>query len=63
MLGTVPQDPLRMCLVVVWLLGKGRAAGTRGKIRGRRHGWKIEVKRAQGDKRGTERKEEASVAA
>lgn len=34
--GTVPRQPLRTCLVVVWLMVNGRAAGTKGDIWGRK---------------------------
>lgn len=30
--GMLPEDPLRTSMVVVWLVGKGRAAGTRATI-------------------------------
>lgn len=55
--GTAPVDTFRTCLVVVWLMGKGRAAGTRGPISGR----KIDGQSAYWDKRKRERK--GSVAA
>lgn len=56
--GTLPLGPLRTCLVVVWLVSRGRAAGTKDTGRS-----KIDEQRIKKDKRKTQKRGEGSVSA